>query len=109
MPDKQQPSQPSGADMRRFILSCLGYNAGGLTQRELLGRFTVGCLAICGFEPGSDCLSQFIGELRAMRDGGRIVGNHIGGRFVHQHTPHGWLAWTRARQEEDAARAPARL
>ena len=108
MPDEQQILL-SDAKIRRFILSCLGYNAGGLNQTEILDRFSCWCRTIFDFAPDLDLTCRVLCELRAMRVGGGIVLRRINNKFVHQQTTHGWLAWTRARQEEDAAQAPARL
>ena len=102
---KEAP-RPSREDMRRFILNQLGEDAGGLTQGELLERFTHWYLSTLGSWFDADLDVQFIEELSVMRNGGRIMGRYVEDgdsvlTYVHQQTPHGWLAWVREKQDAE--------
>lgn len=108
MPD-EQPRRPSGEEMRRFILNQLGEAAGGLTQEELLTRFTHWYIEYYNDRFDKHLDWQFLSELKDMREGGRIMMGTRDDCLVHQQTPHGWLAWAGARQEQDATQAAARL
>ena len=92
--------KPSGEDMRRCILNQLGETADGLTQGQLLA-----CYTRCRLpdEISLKEVGQFIDELAAMRAGGRTtVWRSDTIVLVHQQSPHGWLAWVRGKQEEEA-------
>jgi hypothetical protein len=92
--------QPSGREMRRCILNQLGETPEGMTQGLLVWHYSR-CRLPEEVSPRE--MSRFIQQITDMRVGGRTMARRADTIIlVHQQSPHGWLAWLQAKQEEEA-------
>jgi hypothetical protein len=93
--------------MRQFITNVLGHNVGGLTEDELLGRFTEWYMSVYCSWFDAELDVQFRDTLRRMRLYHAVEARFDGNRDAYVHRPvlDNWLMWAKERQDAEAATA----